>query len=80
MDPDKVGNAILSKTTVWENRRAFLYSMLMMSVAFQFGFDYGTIGGFQAMKGFLQVFGNPDPASPIGWNISPTVRTTAFFD
>jgi hypothetical protein len=29
----------------------------------------------QAMKGFLEVFGTPDPTSAIGWNISPTVPT-----
>jgi MFS family permease len=33
------------------------------------------IGGFQAMVGFLQVFGYEDPSSPIGWSISPTVQS-----
>ncbi|KAF2740095.1 general substrate transporter [Polyplosphaeria fusca] len=38
---------------------------------FQYGIDFGLIGGLQAMRGFLQVFGQPDPNSPIGYNISP---------
>ncbi|KAF1951237.1 general substrate transporter [Byssothecium circinans] len=38
---------------------------------FQYGIDFGAIGGLQAMKGFLEVFGNPDPEVPGGYNISP---------
>ena len=60
-----------------------------MSTAFQFGLDYGLIGGifpilmtgidtcllgFQAMPGFLEVFGYKDPTSSIGYNINPTVQ------
>ncbi|KAJ5058521.1 general substrate transporter [Bipolaris maydis] len=37
---------------------------------FQYGVDFGAIGGLQAMRGFLEIFGHPDPASPAGWNIS----------
>jgi|SRR5579862_9440575 MFS transporter, SP family, sugar:H+ symporter len=32
------------------------------------------IGGFQAMVGFLEVYGYKDPSSPIGWSINPTVQ------
>ncbi|KAK2770679.1 hypothetical protein FQN53_005390 [Emmonsiellopsis sp. PD_33] len=35
----------------------------------QYGYDTATIGGFQAMIGFLQVFGYKDPSRKIGWNI-----------
>jgi len=35
----------------------------------QYGFDTASIGGFQAMVGFLEVFGYPDPERPTGWNI-----------
>ncbi|KAF2644092.1 general substrate transporter [Massarina eburnea CBS 473.64] len=38
---------------------------------FQYGLDFGAIGGLQAMKGFLEVFGHPDPAVAGGYNISP---------
>jgi SP family sugar:H+ symporter-like MFS transporter len=37
---------------------------------FQYGIDFGAIGGLQAMPGFLQVFGHPDPSLPVGYNIS----------
>jgi hypothetical protein len=36
--------------------------------------DYGMVGGLQAMKGFLEVFGMPNPRSPIGWNLSTVVQ------
>jgi len=59
MDPNNAPNVVLSKTTFWQNKKAVFWSMWMMSIAFEFGFDFGTIGGFQAMEGFLQVFGEP---------------------
>lgn len=37
---------------------------------FQYGIDFGAIGGLQAMKGFLEVFGHADPNVPGGYNIS----------
>ena len=36
----------------------------------QYGFDNGEINGFQAMTGFLQVFGYRDPTVHSGWNIA----------
>jgi MFS transporter, SP family, sugar:H+ symporter len=33
------------------------------------------IGGFQAMPGFLKVYGYKDPSSPIGYSINPTVQS-----
>ncbi|KAH8600238.1 general substrate transporter [Bisporella sp. PMI_857] len=38
---------------------------------FQYGIDFGCIGGLQAMIGFLKVFGHENPNVPLGWNISP---------
>ena len=35
----------------------------------QYGLDGAIVGGFQAMAGFLEVFGYKDPKSPSGWNI-----------
>ncbi|KAK5118700.1 hypothetical protein LTR85_007906 [Meristemomyces frigidus] len=37
---------------------------------FQYGVDFGLIGGIQAMIGFLRVFGYQDPKVVVGWNIS----------
>ncbi|KAH6662538.1 MFS transporter [Halenospora varia] len=44
---------------------------LVSMCPFQYGLDFGIIGGLQAMPGFLQIFGEKDPTSPIGYNISP---------
>ncbi|KEF56953.1 uncharacterized protein A1O9_07143 [Exophiala aquamarina CBS 119918] len=45
---------------------------LVSMCPFQYGIDFGIIGGLQAMPGFLAVFGHEDPDSPIGYNISHT--------
>lgn len=76
------GNGLL------ENWKCILACTLVSMSPFQYGIDFGAIGGLQAMKGFLevrfifetlvqqltlvQVFGHADPASPTGYNISPT--------
>ncbi len=42
-----------------------------MSMAnLQYGFDTATIAGFQAMRGFLEVYGYPDKDAPTKWNIA----------
>ncbi|KAL1837867.1 hypothetical protein VTK73DRAFT_4530 [Phialemonium thermophilum] len=49
--------------------------LLISTSSFQYGVDFGIIGGLQAMVGFLkanQVFGEPAPDTPIGYNISAT--------
>ncbi|KAL1991062.1 hypothetical protein VTN49DRAFT_5566 [Thermomyces lanuginosus] len=40
--------------------------------SFQYGLDFTMIGGFQAMIGFLQVYGKEAPETPLGWNIDYT--------
>ena len=32
------------------------------------------VGGLQVMKGFLEVFGQRDPKSPLAWNLSTAVQ------
>ncbi|KAF2689160.1 general substrate transporter [Lentithecium fluviatile CBS 122367] len=54
-----------------ENWKCLLACTLVSMSPFQYGIDFGAIGGLQAMPGFLEVFGHPDPSSPIGYNISP---------
>lgn len=54
-----------------ENWKCLLACTLVSMSPFQYGIDFGAIGGLQAMRGFLEVFGHPDPASPTGYNISP---------
>ncbi|KAI1432888.1 MFS monosaccharide transporter-like protein [Xylaria sp. CBS 124048] len=50
--------------------KALLIVSFVSLSSFQYGVDFGIIGGLQAMVGFLQVFGQRDPSTPIGWNIS----------
>lgn len=44
--------------------------MTLVSLSsFQYGVDFGIVGGLQAMIPFLQVFGEKDPLTPLGYNI-----------
>ncbi|CAG8977519.1 hypothetical protein HYALB_00008698 [Hymenoscyphus albidus] len=46
-----------------------------MSLAnFQTGYDGAAIGGFQAMVGFLKVYGFRDPKTRNGWNIATSTQ------
>lgn len=46
----------------------FLWLTILASCALiEYGFDQGIIGSFQAMVGFLKVFGYEDPRVPSGW-------------
>ncbi|KAK4155413.1 general substrate transporter [Chaetomidium leptoderma] len=57
-----------------ESHRAhfrFLWVTLLAGCSLlEYGFDHGIIGSFQAMVGFLKVFGYEDPRVPSGWNIA----------
>ncbi|KAI2641327.1 MFS monosaccharide transporter-like protein [Xylaria nigripes] len=50
--------------------KALLIVSFVSLSSFQYGLDFGIIGGLQAMVGFLKVFGQKDPSTPIGWNIN----------
>jgi len=64
----------LTKTGVWENRKSILICSLMATASFQYGLDFSLIGGFQAMPGFLQVFGVADPEAAGGYNLTVLVQ------
>ncbi|EMR68716.1 putative general alpha-glucoside permease protein [Eutypa lata UCREL1] len=51
--------------------RCFLACGLIILSPFQYGIDFGLIGGLQAMPGFLKIFGHEAPDTAIGWNLSP---------
>ncbi|KAI1102418.1 general substrate transporter [Jackrogersella minutella] len=59
--------------TIRAHWRCFVACGLMVLSPFQYGIDFGLIGGLQAMPGFLKIYGYPAPNTAIGWNIS-TVR------
>ncbi|KAL1619831.1 hypothetical protein SLS54_006429 [Diplodia seriata] len=56
--------------SLWAHWKMFLACFLITMCPFQYGLDFGLIGGLQAMPGFLAVFGHKDPTVPIGYNIS----------
>jgi MFS transporter, SP family, sugar:H+ symporter len=56
------------------NWKCALACILVSLSPFQYGIDFGLIGGIQAMIGFLEVFGYPAPETPLGWNLTPEVQ------
>lgn len=67
-------NNDLTTTSLWENRKSLWICSVVATSAFLYGLDFSIIGGFQAMVGFLEVFGVPDPASPTGYNLTVLVQ------
>jgi len=62
------------QTSFAENRKSLLYCAAVACFGFQYGFDVTAVGSFQAMHGFLEIFGYPDPTLPGGYGISTTVQ------
>ncbi|EJU05944.1 general substrate transporter [Dacryopinax primogenitus] len=67
-------SAAAPRTSLLHNWKSMLACLLISMSPFQYGVDYGLIGGLQAMNGFLQVFGYADPLTPNGWNLTPKVH------
>ncbi|KAK7186454.1 hypothetical protein DPSP01_002115 [Paraphaeosphaeria sporulosa] len=61
-------------TGIARNWKCILICLAMSLANFQYGYDTATIGGFQAMAGFLAIYGYNDPKAKIGWNITTTVQ------
>ncbi|KAF2190562.1 MFS transporter [Zopfia rhizophila CBS 207.26] len=59
-------------TGVKDNWKCILICLAMSLANCQYGYDTATIAGFQAMVGFLKVYGYQDKKSKIGWNIHTT--------
>ncbi|RDL33338.1 uncharacterized protein BP5553_08777 [Venustampulla echinocandica] len=55
--------------TVLTHWKCLMACTLVSMCPFQYGLDFGIIGGLQAMPGFLQVFGVKDAKSSMGYNI-----------
>ena len=62
--------------TLLANWKCMLACILVSMSPFQYGIDFGLIGGIQAMVGFLQVFGYKCPVEmcPSGYNLTPEVQ------
>ncbi|GAA5948676.1 hypothetical protein JCM10213_004379 [Rhodosporidiobolus nylandii] len=61
----------LPQTSFWENRRSFVLALLVAVGAFQYNLDTTIINGFQAMQGFLRVFGEPTASGKYVIQTSP---------
>jgi len=62
----------LRDTPFRANFHCFLICFLMSLANAQYGYDTATIAAFQAMRGFLRVFGYQDRTLPSGWGIDTT--------
>ncbi|KAF2829698.1 MFS transporter [Ophiobolus disseminans] len=60
------------QTPVRENWKCILMCLAMSLANCQYGYDTATIAGFQAMTGFLEVYGYRDGKAKSGWNIATT--------
>ncbi|KAF2262924.1 monosaccharide transporter-like protein [Lojkania enalia] len=60
-----------AKPQSWrDHRRLILACGVMILSPFQYGIDFGLIGGLQAMVGFLRIYGYQTTKTAIGWNLS----------
>ncbi|KAM7212209.1 general substrate transporter [Rhypophila decipiens] len=55
--------------TLGAHLRFVWVTLLVACALLEYGFDKSIVGSFQAMVGFLKVFGYEDPRVPSGWNI-----------
>lgn len=60
---------LLPETSLWANRKCLLICAVVAMANMQFGLDTAVVGSLQAMPGFLEVFGHPDPSAPGGYAI-----------
>ncbi|KAK4641251.1 hypothetical protein QC761_610770 [Podospora bellae-mahoneyi] len=57
----------------WKDHwKCFVACGIIVLSPFQYGVDFGLIGGLQAMVGFLKIYGHPAPDTAIGWNLDTT--------
>jgi hypothetical protein len=59
-----MAQSVNDKETISANRRVFFANGVVILSSFQYGVDFGLIGGLQAMPGFLsvsslEIFANP---------------------
>ena len=56
-------------TPLKDNWGCVLICLAVSMANCQYGYDTASVGGFQAMVGFLQIFGHRNPESGTGWSI-----------
>jgi len=62
------------ESTLLENKKVLCCCVLIAVANAFYGFDTASIGGLQAMPGFLAVYGYSDPKSAIGYSITTRVQ------
>ncbi len=61
-------------TPIRANKRVMIITCLMALANAQYGFDAAVVASFQAMTGFLEIFGFPEKAPQTGWGIDTTTQ------
>lgn len=61
-------------TPIKDNWKCILLCLAVSTANCQYGYDTASVGGFQAMVGFLEIFGYRNPQSAIGWSITTKVQ------
>ncbi|KAK4187695.1 general substrate transporter [Podospora australis] len=70
LEASAISQSLEQQYTIKQHWKCLAACTLMSMCPFQYGLDFGLIGGLQAMVGFLRVFGYKDPSLPGGWNLS----------
>ncbi|KAH8898375.1 general substrate transporter [Thozetella sp. PMI_491] len=68
------GHVQLPQTSLWANWKCVLICCLVAMANLGYGIDIGVMSSFQAMPGFLIVFGYPDPRRPGVYAIGATFQ------
>jgi hypothetical protein len=67
------------ETSLWRNRKCLAICCIVAISNTQYGLDTSAVGAFQAMPGFLKVFGYEDPNQPGGYGIDVSSLTCSTF-
>ncbi|KAH8679691.1 general substrate transporter [Tricladium varicosporioides] len=70
----KRNDVVIPESSVRANWKCMVFTCIVAVANMQYGFDTAIVGGFQAMPGFLKVFGFPDKTARIGYGIDPTFQ------
>lgn len=65
----KRNDVVIPESSVRANWKCMVFTCIVAVANMQYGFDTAIVGGFQAMPGFLKVFGFPDKTARIGYGI-----------
>lgn len=68
------GSISITQPSWWDNKKIIAIAIFFNCASFEYGIDQGTVNGFQAMPGFLMVYGYADPLLPGGMGIHTTVQ------